>query len=300
MQILLTGGSGFLGSAILRRLAADGHSVTAVARSDAASAAVTEHRAIPARGDAGDVDWLSGQMKSVDAVIHAASPNDATSGSFDEGVVRAARDALGADRTLLMTSGTWIYGSGTGLNESSPLDAPPIVGWRPPVLQQTLQLTEQGVRVVIVAPGMLYGHGGGLPAMLMHGPVTSDDSPALIHPGDGGEHVSNVAVDDAADFYALALSSADSGSTFLLTQDNPPTMREVAEAASHARGLGGRVVAEGAEQSRGRLGYLADPLLLDQTFDTSAARALGWSPERIPLLDELRSGSYATAAADSQ
>lgn len=299
MQILLTGGSGYLGSAILRRLVAEGHSVSAVARSDASASAVEAEGATAVRGDASDVPWLTEQMRSAEAVIHAASPNDETSGSFDEGVVRAARDALGAGHTFVMTSGTWIYGSGTGLTETTTLDAPPIVGWRPPVLEQTQELAEQGVRVVVVAPGMLYGHGGGLPAMLLHGPVTSDDPPALIHPGDGGEHVSNVAVDDAADFYALALAEAESGSTFLLTQDEPPTMLEVAEAASEGRGLGGRAVAEGAEQSRTRLGYLADPLLLDQTFDTSAARALGWAPNRTSMLDELRSGSYAASSANS-
>lgn len=296
MQILLTGGSGYLGSAILRRLVADGHSVLAVARSEASASAVAADGATPARGDARDIAWLSGQMASVDAVVHAASPNDATSGTFDDGVLRAVEEALaGAERAFIMTGGTWVYGNGSGLNEASPIDAPPIVGWRPAVLERTRRLTELGIRSVIIEPGMLYGHGGGLPVMLQLGPVTPGEAPALIHPGDGSARVSNVAVDDAADFYALALSAAQPGARFVLAQDDPPTMRSVAEAASRGRGLDGRVAAETDEQTRARLGMIADPLLLDQTFDSSAARVLGWSPHCAGLLEELATGSYATS-----
>lgn len=131
------------------------------------------------------------------------------------------------------------------------------------------------------------------------GPVTPGDAPALIHPGKGTEHVSNVAVDDAADFCALALSDAEPGACFILARDDPPTMRAVAEAASCGRGLDGRVVAESAEQTRGSVGPMADPLLLDQSFDTSAARTFGWSPRRSDLLEELHSGSDATAVLNS-
>ena len=50
----VTGGSGFIGGALVRRLVADGWTVRALARSDASARAVGEHGAEPVRGELDD------------------------------------------------------------------------------------------------------------------------------------------------------------------------------------------------------------------------------------------------------
>ncbi|HMG22502.1 MAG TPA: NAD-dependent epimerase/dehydratase family protein [Kofleriaceae bacterium] len=69
----VTGGSGFLGKRLIAALVARGVQVIAMARSDAAAAAVTAAGATPARGDLADRDAMTAAMRGCDAVFHAAA-----------------------------------------------------------------------------------------------------------------------------------------------------------------------------------------------------------------------------------
>jgi nucleoside-diphosphate-sugar epimerase len=69
----VTGGSGFLGKRLIAALVARGVQVTAMARSDAAAAAVTTAGATPARGDLGDRSAMTQAMSGCDTVFHAAA-----------------------------------------------------------------------------------------------------------------------------------------------------------------------------------------------------------------------------------
>jgi dihydroflavonol-4-reductase len=75
MTAFVTGGSGFVGGAIIQRLAADGREVRALVRSDAAASTVSALGASPVRGDLGDPDQLAGAMRGCDAVYHVAGSN---------------------------------------------------------------------------------------------------------------------------------------------------------------------------------------------------------------------------------
>jgi len=72
MTAFVTGGSGFVGGAILRRLAADGRETRALVRSDVAAATVSALGATPVRGDLQDPDGLAEAMRGCDAVFHVA------------------------------------------------------------------------------------------------------------------------------------------------------------------------------------------------------------------------------------
>jgi nucleoside-diphosphate-sugar epimerase len=69
----VTGGSGFVGKRLLSALATRGVTLTAMARSDTAAAAVTALGATPARGDLGDRDAMTRAMRGCDTVFHAAA-----------------------------------------------------------------------------------------------------------------------------------------------------------------------------------------------------------------------------------
>lgn len=71
-DVFLTGGSGFLGGGILRRLIADGHRVRALARSDEAEAAVTAAGAAPVRGDLLVPGSWSDALSGCSMVFHVA------------------------------------------------------------------------------------------------------------------------------------------------------------------------------------------------------------------------------------
>lgn len=71
----VTGGSGFVGGALLERLVADGREVRALARSDEAAEGVSELGAIPVAGDVLDLDGLTDVMHGCEVVFHAAGVN---------------------------------------------------------------------------------------------------------------------------------------------------------------------------------------------------------------------------------
>jgi nucleoside-diphosphate-sugar epimerase len=134
MSLFVTGGTGYLGSAVTAALLADGHTVRAHVRS-IASVDRLPAGVEPVVGDLGNAAWLRARIDESDGVVHAASPNDATSGSFDAALLDVALSALaGSDRPLVYTGGTWVHGSGDPITEESPISPPPMVAWRPAIL----------------------------------------------------------------------------------------------------------------------------------------------------------------------
>ncbi|SER40050.1 NAD-dependent epimerase/dehydratase family protein [Microlunatus flavus] len=285
MDVLLTGGTGYIGSRVLDQLLEAGHTVSAVVRSESAAQRVTDAGATPALGDLTDHAWFTTQLGGVDAAIHTASPGDASSPDFDSAVVAAVREVFGGtSKPYVHTSGLWIYGSGEGLDEDSPLDPPALTAWRPAVEQQLLDADLVGS---IVVPAVVYGYGGGLPNLIVDAP--RDGSGRLVLIGDGSQHWGVAHVDDVAALYVAVLASGQAQGRVLAVTDENPTVTDLGEAN------GSDVVGEPVERTRARLGEaFADALLLDQQFGVSRrATALGWSPQGPTLLSELGTGSYA-------
>ncbi|ROS31082.1 NAD-dependent epimerase/dehydratase family protein [Cellulomonas sp. PhB150] len=279
MNVLLTGSTGYVGSAVLEALVAHGHDVLALTRSDASAEQARAGGATAVVGDLGDTAWLTARLGEVDAAIHLAAADDGTSAQLDDGVIDAVVAAFsGTGKPYLHTSGIWIWGSGADLTEDSPLDPPAIVAWR---AAREERLMSSGVRATVVAPAIVYGRKGGIPAgVVAAGPRDGDG--ALLLVGDGTQHWTTVHVDDLAELYVLALERGPAGERLIAASGQNPTAREVAEAAA------GVVVAESVDATRARLGEgFADALLLDQQASGAKARALGWRPSRPSLLDEL-------------
>lgn len=71
-EVFLTGGSGFLGGGILRRLIRDGYRVRALARSDESERIVAAAGAEPVRGDVLEPDAWRGALVGCSLVFHVA------------------------------------------------------------------------------------------------------------------------------------------------------------------------------------------------------------------------------------
>jgi nucleoside-diphosphate-sugar epimerase len=200
-------------------------------------------------------------------------------------VVAAALDAYGGtSKPFVHTSGLWIYGAGTGLTEDGPLNPPALTAWRPEV---EAQLLDSDLVASIVVPAVVYGHGGGLPNLIVDAP--RDGSGRLVLIGDGTQHWGVVHVDDTAALYVAVLESGRALGRVLAVTDENPTVRDLGEAN------GADAVGETPDKTRARLGEaFADALLLDQEFlPGRKAAELGWSPQGPTLVDDLARGSYA-------
>lgn len=282
MRVVLTGGTGYIGSAVLRRLLEGGHDVTAVVRSDDSADAVREAGAHAELRDLSDAAWFAGILAAADGAIHTAD----LGGAGDDRVLDAVEAAFGGTgRPYLHTGGIWSWGSGADLTEQSPLAPPALTAWR---ADRESRVLNSDVAAAVIAPGVVYGHGGGIPVGVIAGSRDDDGVVGLV--GSGEQHWTSVHVDDLADLYVRALEQNATG-TFLAVSGINPTVREFGEAA------GAAVRPESDDASRARLGVgFADALLLDQQASGERARtALGWVPSRPSVLDELRELASARA-----
>lgn len=278
MDILLTGATGYIGSAVLTALIDHGHGVTAVVRSTSAAKRVADAGAIPLTGDATDIAWLSDHLLRADAAIHTASPGDATSADFDRSIVSAVTNAFGGtSKPYVHTGGIWVHGDGLDITEETPFRAPAIVAWREAIESDLLAAD---IAATVLEPAIVHGHDAGIPALLPQAPRT--DAGDLTVVGDGSQHWATVHVDDLAALYLVVLENGPVGRVIGASGHNP-TVRELAQAISR-----GPVAAEGEAASRARLGDLfAEALLLDQQASGAKARSLGWNPTRPTLWEEI-------------
>jgi len=171
--VLVTGGSGFIGGALVDALVAAGRPVRALTRSADAAHALRGRGAEPVTGDVLDADSLIRAMESCPVVYHAAGvntfcladprPMERVNVDGSANVIAAAA-AAGASKIIYTSSAAAIgEAPGTVGNENSPHR-----GWFLSEYERTKYLAEQrvlhdaaerGVEVVCVSPSSVQGPG---------------------------------------------------------------------------------------------------------------------------------------------
>ena len=292
MEVLLTGATGYIGTAVAEALRAAGHGVTGLARSDEAARKLEERGVKVHRGDMAQPETVAAAARLADGVIHTALPHTPDAPTLDRGLVEAVIEALaGSGKPFLYTSGVWVYGR-TGDRiavEDTPLAPIPLVAWRPAHEQLVVAAAGRGVRGLVIRPAMVYGRQGGL-TMSFYQSARERGAARVV--GDGNNRWTFVHVDDLADLY-VRLLDAKAGTVLVAASGTAIRVRRVAEAASRAAGAAGRVEYWPLEEARQELGPFADALALDQQISASKAqRLLGWRPHAPTVLDE-----FARAAA---
>lgn len=283
MTVLLTGATGFIGSAILRRLVEDGEQVLAPVRGQPQGEAVAAAGAEAVLTDFDDHEQLVELMRGADAVIHTAASRDDHAG-FDRRVATAAIESLaGTDKPYVHTGGVWLWGDGDQITETDPFQPPVITAWR---LDVQALLESADLRLTIIHPGIVYGHGKGMLGFITDAPRTADGRLTTI--GSGQQHWTTVHVDDLADLYLAVLrSTIGHGSVFGIADDCPAVI-DLSAAVAGAVG----VATEEPAAAAARIGApFAEALLLDQRASNVKARGINvWSPTRPSLVTELAGG----------
>jgi nucleoside-diphosphate-sugar epimerase len=281
MNVLVTGATGYIGSAIGSALVHAGHEAHALVRSDEARARVRQRGWMPVRGDLRHADYLQVIAADFDAIIHTANTGSDDAEGADERATRAfLRGLAGSGKPFVYTSGAWVLGEGD-TDEDSAADPTPLVAWRG-MLEAEVLGSAPGVRTVVVRPGIVYGHNGGIVGMIARGEL-----PVV---GDGRQAWPQVHVDDLARLYVQALSAP--GGAILHGVAHTSSMIDLALAAGAGRPA--HIVPPlTLADARTRYGAFADALALDQRVSSRRTRALlGWRPSAPSAIEELLVASH--------
>ena len=237
------------------------------------------------RGGLTDAELLGRTAEDADAAIHLAQDYGPDTAAVDLAAATAIQDGLGA-RPYVHTGGVWVYGNTDRMvDETAPQSPPPVTAWRADNEKQVLARAAEGGHPVLVMPGVVYGHGGGLVEQFLGKPARAGSAHYI---GSGENRWAMVHVDDIAQLYVAALS-APAGSIYAGVDDTQsPTMRQVAEAVSIAAGQPGTARSITMGQARHEFGPLADAFALDQRLSSARARReLNWAPADRDILGEL-------------
>ena len=273
MRVLLVGATGYIGSAIARRLSTDGDTVVAVSRRPAK----VGHDVHEVRfGDLEDVSTLRHLVTDdIDAVVHAATP----SGHWERD--RDAADALlrplhGSGRAFVYLSGVWVLGPTQDGDEFASPSPIRLVSGREVIEEVIRDARMSGVRAVVVRPGVVHGAGAGIPGLMVNWAAEAGTGRFV---GDPSTTWPMVHRDDLADLVALALRDAPAGAVLHGVGEPAVSVAELAKAAHRAAGGDGQSVRWTQADAAEVLGAdFAEALALSQRVEAPVAKALGWAP----------------------
>jgi nucleoside-diphosphate-sugar epimerase len=288
MHVFVTGGTGTIGSAVVAELLRNGHTVLALARSDASALALKDAGAEALRGEIADLDVLRAGAAQTDGVISLAfsrdygDPDALAQGVAQESAALAAlgEELTGSDRPIVTVSGTpWVPGRPSTEADPLPTDGP--VGGRGRSVNALLELASRGVRATAVRmPRTVHNEGrGGFAGLLTE---AARRSGVAGYPGDGTQRWPAVHALDAAVLFRLALESAPPGTCWHAVADEGDAVRDIATVVGRRLGLPVEAV---PEETFGPFGPI---FAMDQPASSAHTRdVLGWQPTHPGLLEDL-------------
>ena len=293
MRILVTGATGFIGSAVVDELLQAGHFVLGLARNDAAAAKLAGASAQAHPGELTDLDSLTAGARSCDGVAHLAFIHDFS--KFEENIlidrraVAAMTQALdGSGKPFVLTSGTAFVAPGRVATEDDR-----------PLHPHTGRAATEGV--VIAAAGR-----GSRPCIVrlppsVHGAGDHGFVPMLIdvarrtgvsaYVSNGSNRWPAVHRLDAARLFRLALETAAPGTCLHATDEEGIAMRDIAAVIGEGLGVPTRSIP--AAEASAHFDWMTAFAQLDGAASSTQTRsAMAWQPRQPGLLADLRQSDY--------
>lgn len=322
MRVFVTGATGFVGAAVTKELMAAGHSVTALARSEAAAKTLSAKGIQPLLGNLDDMESLRSAAVAADGVIHLAFMHGLGQvpfpqrlriffGGLPTGIVsRFLAISAEADRRAIETIGEALKGSGRPLvttfgtvglshvgfragkpateqDEPDPLSA----GIARAKTEESVEsLASLGVRATMVrlAPSV---HGDGDTGFVPQLISIARKKGQSAYIGDGQNRWPAVHRADAARLFRLALEKGVAGARYHGVAEEGIPFRSIAEAVG--RGLGIPAVSISPKQAASQFSYLAGFAATDNPSSSDLTRQqLGWEPTEQGLLADLKGSGY--------
>jgi uncharacterized protein YbjT (DUF2867 family) len=199
MTVLVTGGTGFVGPAIVHALRAHGRGVRALVRRPERGARIAAYGAELATGDVTDPDSLRAALDGCTHVVHLVSILQGGPSDFErimtqgtQNVVDAAREH-GVSRFVLMSAA----GNSEHASETIPYFRSKTA------MEQAVR--ESGLEHTIFRPSFVFGRGGALRTFMRQVRY----SPVVSVIGTGTQRIAPIWIGDVAEYFAASLERPD-------------------------------------------------------------------------------------------
>ena len=280
MKILLTGGTGSIGSAVLQVLIERHHTVFAPGRTAEAIEKLMRAGAVPVAGDMQNPsDWID-LCDRVDGVVHAAAAWGDQMDRIDRQVVEALLQRLNSgisNKPFMYTGGCWLYGE-TGdaiATEESAYNPLHSFSYAIPTIE--LVLSASHVRGMVIHPAMVYERDGGVFEHIF------DDAKKLGYVRViGGENVRWPLIHrmDLARLYALMLERGKQGDVYNAATNHGEAIGRITRTIATRLGINCDPVVCDTQTAITAIGSWAEGYAIDQQMSGDKARQrLGWCPE---------------------
>ncbi|MCB9751058.1 MAG: SDR family oxidoreductase [Myxococcales bacterium] len=295
MRVFVTGGTGFIGAAVVEELLRAGHEVLGLARSRSSADALRAAGASAHHGALEDLERLRAGARACDGVVHLGFVHDFSrykeACELDRRVIAALGDALrGSSRPLIVTSGTLATPGREASEHDRHAEGASRLTPRAASEEAADALAARGVRVGVVrASPSVHGPGDhGLVPMLIE---TARRQRASAYVDDGANRWNAVHRRDAAAVFARALERTGPGDRFHAVAESAIPFRSIAAVIGERMGL--PVIRVSSEDAPAHFGWLSWIAALDCPTSSALTRAaLDWTPSHPGLLDDLASERY--------
>jgi nucleoside-diphosphate-sugar epimerase len=233
----VTGGSGFIGGALIRRLTGEGWSVRALARSESSEAKVREAGAEPVRGDIEDSAAMRAGADGCEYAFHAAAKVEdwGPREEFERLNVQGTRNTLGACEQAGVRRFVHV-GTEAALLAGQPLvnadETAPLRPDSPALYPSTKAKAEQAVRdanrdgafeTVVVRPRFVWGRGD---TSVLPSIVEAIESGQFRWIAGGHHHTATTHIDNTVEGLVLGATKGRPGGVYFVTDGGAVEFRE--------------------------------------------------------------------------
>ncbi|MBZ6113102.1 MULTISPECIES: NAD-dependent epimerase/dehydratase family protein [Streptomyces] len=261
-RVFVTGGSGFIGQVLVRRLLGAGHSVGVLVRSEASAAKIKALGAEPVRGELTDPLTWRDELTGRDVVFHLAAETDVTADRArhelvtvrgTRAAVEAARHA-GVPRFVHCGSEAALLAGAplVDIDETAPLrpDSEAAYSATKAVAEKiVLDANAPGFATVSIRPRFVWGPG----SFLVEGLAAAAKAGEFAWI-DGGRHTTDVTfVENAVEGLVLGWQRGRPGQAYFVTDRHRVTLRDFLETQFEIYGADAAIPDMDAETAAGEV-----------------------------------------------
>ncbi|WP_026731867.1 NAD-dependent epimerase/dehydratase family protein [Fischerella sp. PCC 9605] len=234
MNLFVTGGSGFLGKRLIKRLISDNNHVTALARSDSSGRTIEQLGAKTIKGNLENISDWEAYLAGQEIVIHCAAPVEFWGSweKFYQEITLATKNLLISASKMNVKKFIYISSESVlqdelpliDIDETYPYPAEPnsYYGKAKKLAEEEILNFPTEMKCIILRPTYVWGKGDKTPQTL----ETKVKSGQFLWIDSGECVIETVHVDNLVEAISLACVKGENKEIYIVTDDDPITVRD--------------------------------------------------------------------------